>query len=396
MNVHRSGWMKNQDFMEGILMKMHQGLCLFIVTVFSLPQLAAAANQDEEAPAAEASQDEAAATAEAFRLFKNEPAGIQVRGWMAVGNGGLPDHSPLDILDPTNTGLNQLGISMDKAGEKYRLHLDLLYGRDAVAFRSAENAGNGWDNSAGFVHDDHAWALPQAFAEASVGNLTVKGGHFLMSSHSGLYSTDRFFATRTASEFSLEPYTLSGVVVDGKLGQMDTTVGWVAGTNTGFDSMTAAGSSTFVLGLGRSFGDKWSVRYDALVGDVGFRNDFADGLGVEANSYYHALTATYAASDRLTVEVTHLCQNLPSSAIDTSVVRQAAFYVLNDSLTLGQRYERYSSTFDGVSLGTESASFGLNYRNASWSNVLLRPEIRWEEIDGSSSTDFFMDVVVTF
>ena len=395
MNVHRSGWMKNQDFMEGILMKMHQGLCLFIVTVFSLPQLAAAANQDEEAPAAEASQDEDAATAEAFKLFRNEPAGITVRGWMAVGNGGLPDHHVLNNLDPTNTGLNQLGISMDKPGEKYRLHLDLLYGRDAVAFRSAGNAGNGWDNSAGFVHDDHAWALPQAFAEASVGDLTVRGGHFLMTSHSGLYSTDRFFATRTASEYSIEPYTLSGVVVDGKLGQMDTTVGWVAGTDTGFDSMTPAGSSTFVLGIGRSVGDKWSVRYDALVGDVGFRNAFADGVGI-ANSYYHALTARCAASDKLTVEMTHVYQNLKSDNIDTSVVRQSAFYVLSDSLTLGQRYERYSSSFDGDNLEAESASVGLNYRNASWSNVLLRPEIRWEETDGSSRTDFYMDVVVTF
>ena len=381
--------------MEGVLMKMYHGLCLFIVTVFSLSQLAAETSQDEGAPEAEASQDEEAATAEAFRLFRNDPAGIQVRGWMAVGNGGLPDHSPADILDPTNTGLNQLGISMDKAGEKYRLHLDLLYGRDAVAFRSAGNAGNGWDNSAGFVHDDHAWALPQAFAEASVGDLTVRGGHFLMNSHSGLYSTDRFFATRTASEYSIEPYTLSGVVVDGKLGQMDSTVGWVAGTNTGFDSMTPTGSSTFVLGLGRSVGDKWSVRYDALVGDVGFRNAFADGIS-RANSYYHALTTRYVASDRLTVEVTHVYQNLKRDNIDTSVVRQAAFYVLSDSLTLGQRYERYSSSFDGTSLETDSASVGLNYRNASWSNVLLRPEIRWEEIDGSSSTDFFMDVVVTF
>ena len=395
MNVRRLAWMKNKNFMEGVLMKMYPGLCLFIVTVFSLPQLAAAANQDEEAPAAEASQDEEAATAEAFKLFRNEPAGMTVRGWMAVGNGGLPDHSVLGNLDPTNTGLNQLGISMDKAGEKYRLHLDLLYGRDAVAFRSAENAGNGWDNSAGFVHDDHAWALPQAFAEASVGDLTVRGGHFLMTSHSGLYSTDRFFATRTTSEFSIEPYTLSGVVVDGKLGQMDTTVGWVAGTNTGFDSMTPAGSSTFVLGLGRSVGDKWSVRYDALVGDVGFRNAFADGVGI-ANSYYHALTARCAASDKLTVEMTHVYQNLKSDNIDTSVVRQAAFYVLSDSLTLGQRYERYSSSLDGARLGIESASVGLNYRNASWSNVLLRPEIRWEEIDGSSRTDFYMDVVVTF
>ena len=93
---------------------------------------------------------------------------------MAVGNGGLADtDGSTGFVDPGNIGINQLGFSMDKAGDKYRLHLDLLYGRDAASFQSHQNAGNGWDNSAGFDHDDHAWALPQAFVEVAVGDGTI-------------------------------------------------------------------------------------------------------------------------------------------------------------------------------------------------------------------------------
>jgi hypothetical protein len=110
------------------------------------------------------------------------------------------NRSATGSLNPGTTGINQLGLSMDKAGGKFRLHLDLVYGRDARYFRCFNNAGNGWDNSAGFQHGDHAMALPQAFAETTAGDWTIKAGHFLANGPSGQYSTDRFFATRTIAE----------------------------------------------------------------------------------------------------------------------------------------------------------------------------------------------------
>ena len=66
---------------------------------------------------------------------------------------------------------------------------------------------------------------------------------------------------------------------------------------------------------------------------------------------------------------------------------------MSDNITLGQRYENTSTSFG---FAAESLSIGVNYQNTRWSNVLLRPEIRWENVNGDSSTDFFMDVVVTF
>jgi len=375
-------------------MKMNQLLSLLIVSALSLPQVAAevevditdstalaatTVNQDE--PAAE----EAEATAEAFKLFKNDPAGVKISSWMAIGNGGLVDTS-LDngFVDPGNIGINQLGFSMDKAGEKYRLHLDLLYGRDAVGFQSHQNAGNGWDNSAGFDHDDHAWALPQAFVEGAVGDWTIKGGHFLFGSHTGQYSTDRFFATRTVTEGVISPFTLTGVTLTGKVGEVDTTLGWAAGANTGFDT-DSADNSVFVIGARRALGEKLSVSYDALIGD---HNLTVVGVAVD---YYHELTASYAASDKLTLDMTHV-YSLDVSGNTARVIRQSAYYSLSDTMTLGQRYE----SFRRGAAQLETASVGINYQRPNWSNVMLRPEIRWDDDGTDQQTEFYMDVVVTF
>jgi hypothetical protein len=354
-------------------------------------QLLASAVISQDAP----TEDKADAAAEAFKLFKNDPAGLEINGWMAIGNGAMADHHILTVsLNPGVTGLNQLGISMDKAGDKFRFHLDVLYGRDAGLFQSNNNAGNGWDNSAGFQHGGgHAMALPQAFAETTAGDWTIKAGHFLANGPSGQYSTDRFFATRTQAEHAYSPITLTGVTGRRKIGETDVTIGWVAGTNTGFDNMsTAEKNGTFVLGLERSLGDKLSFTYNALFGDMSRVNIPLEPFFQE-QAYHHNLTLNYETSERLSVAFTHVYSAWPSDDSTVSVLRQTAYYVVSDHITLGQRYENTSTSFG---FAAESLSIGVNYQNTRWSNVLLRPEIRWENVNGDSSTDFFMDVVVTF
>ena len=356
-------------------------------------QLLATAVISQDAP----TEDKAEEAAEAFRLFKNDPAGLEINGWMAIGNGALADMNLTSgSLNPGVTGLNQLGISLDKAGDKFRLHLDVLYGRDATVFRSFGNAGNGWDNSAGFVHGDHAMALPQAFAETTAGDWTIKAGHFLANGPSGQYSTDRFFATRTLTEAFFDAKILTGVIGSRKIGKTAVTIGWAAGTNTGFDNMSSAEQNgTFVLGLERNLGDKWSVTYNALFGDMSLGDHPVAGDVLE-QSYNHNLTINYEASDRLKFELTHIYRE--TNAVDELTFygyRQTAYYVLSDKIKLAQRYE-YHTHSNFLDQSVESLSVGMNYQNSRWSNVLLRPEIRWENVDDISQTDFFMDVVITF
>jgi hypothetical protein len=154
---------------------------------------------------------------------------------------------------------------------------------------------------------------------------------------------------------------------------------------------TAEKNGTFVLGLERSLGDKLSFSYNALFGDMSRVN--AQFLhGDEEQSYHHNLTLNYETSERLSVAFTHIYSAWASDET-VSVFRQTAYYVVSDHITLGQRYENTSSSFG---FAAESLSVGMNYQNTRWSNVLLRPEIRWSSHPAGSETDFFMDVVITF
>lgn len=382
-------------------MKTRILLVLAIVSSFVLSPVSAVETVDGENPSLmdETTEDQAEASPsdQISKLFKNAPAGIQVTGWASIGNGALSDHDPTTLrLSPNTTGLNQLGLSMTKEGGLFGYRLDLLYGRDADLFRAFGNNSSQWDNSDGFVHNDHAWALPQAYFTIPIfDGLEIQTGHFLMKNddvridrRAGHYSQNRFFATRSVSERLLEPFTLYGTLVHIGLGETFISAGTVHRTNTGFDNTTLPLSETFIIGLTRQFGEDLILDYDALIGDIG-----AGNLGGTIDdSYYHMLSATYRASDKLELGFTHIFQNNPLLDEHASVMRQTAYYVLNDTTTFGQRYEN-SRQFSNVD---KTLSVGLNYMPRAWSNLTIRPEIRWGKNVLGQQTEFFMDAVVTF
>ena len=323
-------------------------------------------------------------------VMEKTPAGFEMSSWISVGNGGL-----LENINPADrvVGVNQLGISLQKSGETFRTQLDLLYGRDAAQFQSFMNGSSSWDNTASFDHGAYGIAMPQLFVEADVNDWTLRGGHFLFNSTSGLYSTDRFFDTRTAAESSLiRPYTLSGITASTQMEDTELTLGWAAGVNTGFDSSAGPNNDIFVLGAKRNFGDKLTLNYSALIGN------FLGGPEVSpfAADYYHELNIAYQVSDKLSVDVTHVEM---STVLPVEIWRQSAYYTINERMTLGQRYE----SITGGIYNVESVSVGLNYRREGWDNIVLRPEIRWSKDNGgqvardnSQETTFFMDAVFTY
>jgi len=323
-------------------------------------------------------------------VMEKTPAGFEMSSWIAVGNGGL-----LENINPADrvVGVNQLGLSLQKSGETFSAQVDFLYGRDAAQFQSFMNGSTSWDNTASFDHGAYAIAMPQLFVEADVNDWTIRGGHFLFNSTSGLYSTDRFFATRTAAESILvRPYTLSGITATTQMEETELTLGWAAGVNTGFDSSFGPNNDVFVLGAKRDFGDKLTLNYSALIGN------FLGGPETTsfAADYYHELNIAYQVSDKLAVDVTHVEL---SSVMPVEIWRQSAHYTINEQMTLGQRYE----SITGGLYSVESVSVGLNYRREGWDNIVLRPEIRWSEGNGgqvaggrTQETTFFMDVVITY
>ena len=62
------------------------------------------------------------------KLMDRTPAGFSLNSWMSIGNGALADAAGANgITDDGTVGVNQLGLSMNKTGEKVSYHMDVLF-----------------------------------------------------------------------------------------------------------------------------------------------------------------------------------------------------------------------------------------------------------------------------
>ncbi|MAT10043.1 MAG: hypothetical protein CMM02_03455 [Rhodopirellula sp.] len=358
-----------------------------------------AANDAESVQDSRFTNDEAMSGGNIFsKLMERTPAGFSLNSWMSIGNGALADASGANgVTDDGTVGVNQLGLSMNKTGEKVSYHMDVLYGRDAGYFQGHHNDGNNWDNSAGFDSGDkYGVALPQFYMTTNYGDTTLKLGHFLADSHTGHYSSDRFFATRTGAEVSLSPYTLNGVVAHRTIGEVDYHIGWSSGINVAFNTMAGSGTGTnndnrtvggdtLIFGAKTDISDKTSLRYNGYRGSLSGFNAFNNTVINDA--YSHDLTLSHEMNDKLTLNFYYGTK----TGADLHAFRQSAFYQLNDRIAIGQRYEDVRG---GVTGSTHTV--GMNIKSSKFDNLTLRPEIRYSKVGSADTTSFFMDAVLTY
>ena len=384
---------------------------LFLTSSFLILSSAFVVNASEPAPAAndaESAQDSRFTNDEAMsgsnifsKLMEKTPADFKLNSWMSIGNGALADANGANgadgITDDGTVGVNQLGLSMNKTGEKVSYHMDVLFGRDAGYFQGHHNDGNNWDNSAGFNNGDkYSFALPQFYMTTNYGETTLKLGHFLADSHTGHYSSDRFFATRTGAEVALSPYTLNGVVAHRSIGDVDYHIGWSSGINVAFNTMAGAGTGTagdnrvvggdtLIFGAKTALSDKTHLRYNGYQGSLSGFNAFANT--VVNDSYSHDLTVSHQANDKLTLEFYYGTK----TGADIHAFRQSAFYQLNDVMTVGQRYEDVRGA-----VKASTPTVGLNINSSKFERLTLRPEIRYNQVGAADNTSFFMDAVFAY
>ena len=361
-----------------------------------------AANDAESVQDSRFTNDEAMSGGNIFsKLMERTPAGFSLNSWMSLGNGALADASGANgadgVTDDGTVGVNQLGLSMNKTGEKVSYHMDFLFGRDAGYFQGHHNDGNNWDNSAGFDSGDkYGVALPQFYMTTHYGDTTLKLGHFLADSHTGHYSSDRFFATRTGAEVSLSPYTLNGVVAHRTIGEVDYHIGWSSGINVAFNTMAGSGTGTnndnrtvggdtLIFGAKTAISDKTSLRYNGYRGSLSGFNAFNNTVVNDA--YSHDLTLTHEMNDKLTLDFYYGTK----TGVDLHAFRQSAFYQFNDRIAIGQRFEDVRG---GVTGSTHTV--GMNIKSSKFDNLTLRPEIRYSKVGSTDTTSFFMDAVLTY
>ncbi len=248
--------------------------------------------------------------------------------------------------------------------------MDLIYGTDADNTQAfGNNPGrwdfqNGWDRGAGY-----GWALPQLYAEAAMGDLSIKAGHFYtLLGYEVVTAPGNFFFSHAFTMNFSEAFTHTGVLATYAAGEKVTLYGgWTAGWDTGFDQFN--NGSNFLGGASVSVTDDATFTYILTAGNLGFLGD----------GYTHSIVLDIALTEKLNyvfqsdlVDTNEDVLGDGGSTYHTIGVNQYLFYTLTDTVSVGGRGEWWKA--NGVSY--YETTLGLNYKPIP--NFIIRPEARWQ------------------
>jgi len=350
-----------------------------------------------------------------LELFGSTDSGWSAGGWASIGYHDAA--LPLFNSRPDEVQLHQAWLYAEKAidtsnGFDIGGRIDYIYGTDSQDTQAFgidnDHWDNGWDNGPDYGH-----AIPQLYAEAGYGDLSVKAGHFYtIIGWEVVQATGNFFYSHAYTMYNSEPFTHTGALATYNVNDNVTAYGgYVLGWDSGFED----NGDAFLGGLSVGLSDDLTVTY-ATVGGV-----FANNQDGYEKGYMHSIVADLALSDNLQYifqsDLLDSEDRAGATARNTFGINQYLIYTLSDRLAVGGRFEWYdqegvfnndNGTPDDDSDDTLQQSdiyaltLGLNYRPMA--NVVVRPEIRWDwddaELigldDGDHQTTFGIDSVITF
>nr|WP_315853738.1 porin [Novipirellula artificiosorum] len=345
-----------------------------------------------------------------WELFGSTDSGWSAGGWMQLGY-----HSnaiPLFNNRPDEVQLQQAWLYAEKAidtscGFDIGGRIDYLYGTDAQntqAFGIDNNHwDNGWDN--GSTDNGYGHAMPQLYAEAGYGDLSVKAGHFYtIIGWEVVQATGNFFYSHAYTMNNSEPFTHTGALATYNVNDNITAYGgYVLGWDSGFED----NGDAFLGGLSVGLSDDLTVTY-ASVGGV-FQNNRAGGTDNYVKGYMQSIVADLALSDNLQYifQTDYLTaeDRVGGTVAETFDINQYLIYTVSDCWAFGGRFEWYNEegiySAVGDSADIYALTLGANYKPHA--NVIVRPEIRWDwdsdevaGLDGDSQTTFGIDSIFTF
>ena len=341
---------------------------------------------------------------EPYRMFP-EVGGFQVDGWVAGGatyNGVKPTdryNGVTTFNDRNEVQLNQLYLRIGKAidsscGFDWGGQVDVLFGSDyiftqATGLETRRNGAPKWNS-----RDQYGLALPQMYAEFGYGALSAKVGHFYtIIGNEVVTAPDNFFYSHSYTMQYGEPFTHTGVLLNYELTDR---VNLTGGIHNGWDNFDATTERAGFLG-----GVNWT--------SCDQRTSLAVTLttGDELNNtaiYSNRTMISIVASMQLTENSEYVIQHdngwqsdffSPGVDAEWYGINQYLFYTINDCWKAGFRMEwfrdddgtrvsgvRASNPNVGSFVGNfYQASVGLNWTPAS--NVLVRPELRWDWFEGT-------------
>jgi len=338
---------------------------------------------------------------------------LTIGGWSNIGyhtnNTNANFNNYADHVQLQQQWLYAEKIADGSSGLGFGGRMDYLYGTDGPdtqAFGIPNNHwDNSWDNGGAYGH-----AIPQLYAEAAYGNMSVKVGHFFtIVGNEVVGATGNFFYSRQFTFYNAEPFTHTGALTTYKVDD-DTTLwnGYVTGWDSGFEH----NGDAYLGGFSRKLSDNATLIYTSTLGrfNQNFNYGFFSGAGGNERGQVHSAILTLGLTDKLK----YINQNDYLYTTDASGVSirntfgsiHYLIYALNDKVSLGSRSEWFniSSQTGGVqNAELYNQTAGINYRVNS--NLIVRPETRWvwdkerlgfNENGGSSQTFFGMDAIFTF
>ncbi len=342
----------------------------------------------------------AAAEGEAWKLFQNPILGFNVGGWTQLGYHTY--NNTLFNKHADNVNLHQAWLYAEKVADGSKglglgARIDYLYGVDAQDTQAFGIPNSHWDN--GWDNGIYGHAIPQLYMEAAYGDLSVKVGHFFtLIGYEVVAATGNFFYSHSYTMYNSEPFTHTGALA----------------TYSASDSLTVYGG--YVLGWDSGFednGDAFLGGYSIDLSDnVNYNNQYVIGrFGKDEVGFMSSAILTSTLSDSLT----HVLwvDYLDSDGTGRSVERQTfdvnnyLLLALSDNVTWGNRLEWYNidKGVYGVTAGRSDVyAFTTGLNVGLGSNLLFRPEVRWDwDKDGvvgnelgASQTTFGTDMIFTF
>jgi len=320
---------------------------------------------------------------EPFLLF-GSANGISVGGWAQLGyhNKALP----LFNSRPDEFQLHQTWVYAEKAidtssGFDIGGRIDYLYGTDGPDTQAfGINNGhwdNDWDN--GPDNSGYGHALPQLYGEVGYGDLSVKFGHFFtIIGWEVVAAPDNFFYSHAYTMYNSEPFTHTGALFTYNLGERVTAYG---GYTMGWDSGFEDNGDSFLGGTSLELSDNYTLTYAVTGGR--FNERTADG--VSERGYMHSLVSDITITDRIQYigqsDILRTKDAAGNVYRDTVGINNYLLYTVNDCLAFGARFEWYDSSgvFDN-DVDIHALTLGANFRPHA--NVVVRPEVRFDSVDG--------------
>lgn len=326
-------------------------------------------------------------------LFGESGSGITFGGWTQFGYQNGPDgaftgngvfnsvRSPgafPNAKEWNRFNLNQQGLYVGKTadgskGIDWGFRGEMIYGVDGNEAQSFGNNPGRFDYVNGWDHGIYEWALPQAYGEVAMGDLSVKAGHFYTPiGYEVIPSGGNFFLSRQLTFYNSEPFTHTGALATYSAGDnLQVLGGWTLGMDTGFDQLN--GGNAFLGGFIYTISESTSLTYMMTAGNLGWRGDGS----INSIVLTHSWTDKIQTVHQFDVLGSNLQNNFAADptngggvANNSTGLINYAFYSINDKVKAGARQEWYKA--DGTSYNT--MTYGVNITPVD--KLVIRPEVR--------------------